>query len=48
MKEKFVSGKSSREAYEKPSVEVTELVPEWIIAASGEAPDMPHGWEWNF
>ncbi len=39
---------SSRQAYEKPSVEVIEMVPESIIAASGDAPDMAPGWEWNF
>lgn len=38
----------SRQAYEKPSVEVIEMVPESIIAASGDAPDMAPGWEWNF
>ncbi len=37
----------SRQAYEKPSVEVIEMVPESIIAASGDAPDMAPGWEWN-
>ena len=47
MKEILVFGKSSREAYEKPSVEVTELVSECILAASGEAPDMLPGWDWN-
>lgn len=48
MKETPFNDMLSRQAYEKPSVEVTEMVPESIIAASGEAPDMTPGWEWNF
>ncbi|SKC57397.1 hypothetical protein SAMN06298214_1421 [Bacteroidales bacterium WCE2004] len=48
MRENPFEDKSSRLAYEKPSVEVTEMVPESIIAASGDAPDMAPGWEWNF
>lgn len=49
MKEFPVFDKSSREVYEKPSVEVTELVSECILAASsGEAPDMAPGWDWIF
>ena len=47
MKEIPVSDKPSRMAYERPSVEVTELVPEFILAASGEATVMPRGWDWN-
>ena len=48
MKENPLNDKSLRPAYEKPSVEVTEMVPESIIASSGDAPDMTPGWEWNF
>ena len=39
---------SSRPVYEAPSVEVIEIVPESLIAASGEAPDMEHGWDLDF
>ncbi len=48
MQERLLSYMSPRQAYEKPSVEVIEMVPESIIAASGDAPDMAPGWEWNF
>lgn len=37
-----------RQAYEAPSVEVVEVVPESIIAASGEVPGMEHGWDLVF
>ena len=34
--------------YEAPSVEVLEVRSEGIICASGEVPDMPHGWDLDF
>jgi len=37
-----------KQPYEAPTLEVVEVKPEGIIAASGEAPDMPRGWEWDF
>ena len=37
-----------RQAYEAPSVEVVDVVPESIIAASGEVPGMEHGWDLVF
>ena len=37
-----------RQAYEAPSVEVLDVVPESIIAASGEVPGMEHGWDLDF
>ena len=39
---------SSRQVYEAPSVEVVDIVPETIIAASGEVPGMGHGWNLDF
>lgn len=48
MKENPLTDRTSRLAYEKPAVEVIEMIPESIIAASGDAPDMAPGWEWNF
>ena len=41
-------GVSSRQVYEAPSVEVVDVVPESIIAASGEVPGMEHGWDLVF
>jgi hypothetical protein len=37
-----------RQAYETPYVEVVGVVPESFIAASGEVPDMSHGWDLEF
>lgn len=37
-----------KEQYTSPECEMLEIKPEGIIAASGEAPDMPRGWDWNF
>ncbi len=37
-----------KEQYLSPECEVLEIKPEGIIAASGDAPDMAPGWEWNF
>lgn len=37
-----------RQTYEAPSVEVVDVVPESIIAASGEVPGMEHGWDLVF
>ena len=37
-----------RQAYEAPSVEVVDVVPESIIAASDEVPGMGHGWDLVF
>lgn len=34
--------------YEAPSVEVLEVRNEGIICASGEVPDMPRGWDFEF
>ena len=34
--------------YEAPSVEVLEVRSEGIICASGEVPDMEHGWDLDF
>lgn len=39
---------TSKQPYEAPTVEVVEVKPEGIIAASGEVPDMPRGWDWDF
>ena len=39
---------TSKQPYEAPTVEVVEVKPEGIIAASGDAPNMAPGWEWNF
>lgn len=37
----------TKEHYISPECEVLVIKPEGIIAASGEAPNMPHGWDWN-
>jgi hypothetical protein len=37
-----------KEQYLSPECEVLEIKPEGVIAASGDAPDMAPGWEWNF
>ena len=37
-----------RQTYEAPSVEVVDVVPESIIAASGEVQGMEHGWDLVF
>lgn len=37
----------TREQYISPECEVLMIKPEGVIAASGEAPDMAPGWEWN-
>ncbi len=34
--------------YNPPVTEVIELKAEGIICASGEAPDMEHGWDLDF
>ena len=44
----FMEVSTIKQPYEAPIVEVVEVKPEGIIAASGEVPDMPRGWEWNF
>ena len=38
----------TKEQYVSPICEELEIKPEGIIAASGEAPDMTPGWEWDF
>ena len=38
----------TKDQYLSPECEVLEIKPEGIIAASGDAPDMAPGWEWNF
>ncbi len=37
----------TKELYASPETSVLELSTEGVIAASGEAPDMAPGWEWN-
>ena len=36
---------SSQNTYEPPVTEVIELMQEGIVCASGEVPDMEHGWD---
>ena len=38
----------TKEQYTSPRCEELEIKPMGIIAASGDAPDMTPGWEWNF
>ena len=38
----------TKDPYISPECEVLEIKPEGVIAASGDAPDMAPGWEWNF
>jgi|GEM_PF-2421919 len=38
----------TKDQYLSPECEMLEIKPEGIIAASGEVPDMPRGWDWNF
>lgn len=38
----------TKEQYILPRCEVLEIRTESIIAASGDAPDMMPGWEWDF
>ena len=34
--------------YESPVTEVIEVMSEGIVCASGEVPDMEHGWDLEF
>ena len=38
----------TKDRYVSPECEVLDVQPEGVIAASGEAPNMTPGWEWNF
>ena len=38
----------TKDRYISPECEVLDVQPEGVIAASGEAPNMTPGWEWNF
>ena len=38
----------TKEQYVLPECEVLEMQPEGIICASGEVPDMEHGWDLDF
>ena len=44
----FSPNSTPRIPYEAPSVEVLELKYEGIVCASGEVPDMEHGWDLDF
>ena len=39
---------STRITYEPPLTEIIEIQSEGIVCASGEAPDMEHGWDLVF
>lgn len=38
----------TKEQYISPRCEMLEIKAEGLIAASGDAPDMMPGWEWDF
>jgi hypothetical protein len=37
-----------KELYEAPSITIVEVITEGIVCASGEVPDMEHGWDLVF